>query len=65
MYYSIINTYTGETIKQFGASHSMSLDEAIKLVGEIYGENQDENVLIDDEWYYYDDLDLVVCAPEF
>lgn len=54
----IINTATGETVAEIMTNHSMSLDEAINLVGEIYPERDDECVLIDGEWYYYEDLDM-------
>ena len=30
----------------------------INIVGEIFPANEDENVLIGGEWYYYDDLDM-------
>lgn len=55
----IINTATQETVAEIITNHSMCLDEAINLVGEIFEENEDENVLIDGVWYYYDDLDMV------
>jgi hypothetical protein len=54
----IINKATGETVATIMTNHSMSLDEAIKLVGDIYPENEDENVKIGDDWYYYEDLDM-------
>ena len=58
----IINTATNEIVAKILTNHSMTLDEAINLVGEIINpENPwDENVLIDGNWYYYDDLDLVL-----
>lgn len=55
----IINTITNETVADITTNHSMSLDEAISLVGEIHAENEDENVLINGTWYFYDDLALV------
>jgi hypothetical protein len=55
----IINTATNKTVAEIMTNHSMSLDEAINLVGEISPANEDENVLIDGNWYYYDDLDMV------
>lgn len=55
----IINTATNEIVAEIMTNHSMTLDEAINLVGEIYQQNEDENVLIDGNWYYYDDLDMV------
>lgn len=54
----IINKATGKTVATIMTNHSMSLDEAIKLVGYIYPENEDENVKIGDDWYYYEDLDM-------
>lgn len=54
----IINTATGETVAEIMTNHSMCLDEAINLVGEIHPERDDECVLIDGIWYYYDDLDM-------
>lgn len=55
----IINTITGETVREIITNHSMSLDDAINLVGSIHPENENENVEIDGNWYYYDDLDMV------
>lgn len=55
----IINTFTGETVCEIVTNHSMCIDEAISLVGEIFPENEEENVLIDGVWYYYDDLDMI------
>lgn len=54
----IINTVTGETVSEITANHSMTLDEAINLVGEIITpENPgDADVLIDGNLYFYDDL---------
>lgn len=57
----IFNRNTDETIVTFGTNHSVCLDEAIRFVGEIYAENTDENVEINGNWYYYDDLDLEAC----
>lgn len=58
----IINTATGETVAEIITNHSMTLDEAISLVGEIINPEDpcDENVVIDGEMYYYDDLDMAV-----
>ena len=50
---------TNEVIAEFITNHRMSVDEAILLIGEIFPENEQENVLINDVWYYYEDLDLV------
>ena len=55
----IINTTTQETVAEIMTNHSMSLDEAINLVGEIFSANEGENVLIDGNWYYYEDLDML------
>lgn len=57
----IINIATQETISEILTNHSMSLDEAINLVGTITNpENPwDENVEINGKMYFYDDLDLV------
>lgn len=54
----IINTITGETVAEITTNHSMSLDEAINLVGEIIPpENPwDADVLIGGNLYFYDDL---------
>lgn len=54
----IINKTTGEKVATIMTNHSMSLDEAINIVGEIHPENEEENVKIGDNWYYYDDLDM-------
>lgn len=54
----IINKATGETVAEILTNHSMSLDEAISLVGEIHSDAEEENVEIGGEWYYYDDLDM-------
>ena len=54
----IINKLTNETVAEIVTNHSMCLDDAINIVGEIFSANEDENVLIDGEWYYYDDLDM-------
>lgn len=54
----IINTITGEIVAEVITNHSMTLDEAINLVGEIITpENPGEaDVLIDGSLYFYDDL---------
>jgi len=57
---AIVNrTWDGkeEVIARIVTNRSMTLDEAIQLVGTIHNENTDENVEIDGEWYYYDDLE--------
>lgn len=55
----IVN-YEGTVLAEIATNHSMTLDEAINLVGEIHTEAQEENVEIGGEWYYYDDLELVI-----
>lgn len=54
----IINIATGETVAEITTNHSMTLDEAINLVGEIITpENPwDADVLIAGKLYFYDDL---------
>lgn len=55
----IVNVVSSETVASILTNHGMSLDEAICLVGTIHPEREDENVEINGEWYYYDDLRLV------
>ena len=55
----IINITTKETVAEIMTNRCMNLDEAIALVGEICPANEEENVCIDGQWYYYDDLDMV------
>ena len=55
----IINTTTNEVVAEIMTNRSMTLDEAIRFVGEIHTENENEDVLIDGDWYYYDDLKAV------
>lgn len=62
----IINTMTNETIAEFDTNLSMTLDEALELIGaEIINDMDDErwsngydNVILDGERYWYDDLEL-------
>ena len=61
----IINTITNETVVEIFANHSMTLDEAINLVGEIINDADDErfsedgdNVIIDGRRYWWEDLDM-------
>lgn len=61
----IIFRETGEVVATFYTDHSMCLDEALNLVGEIVNDVNDErysdegdNVIIDGKRYYYDDLDM-------
>ena len=55
----IYNKLTNEVIAEITTNHSMTLDEAIELVGEIITPEYDEdpNVLIDGKGYWYDDLE--------
>lgn len=55
----LINTVTNEVIAEITANRSMDIDSAIRIFGEIFPANENENVLIDGEWYYYEDLDLI------
>lgn len=50
---------TYDVIAEITTNHSMTIDEAINLAGEIFHENEEENVLIDGKWYYYDDIDTI------
>lgn len=62
----IINTVTNETVAEIVTNHSMTLDEAIYCVGgEIITDAADEhfsddgdNVIIDGQRYWWEDLDL-------
>lgn len=61
----IINTVTNETVAEILTNHSMTLDEAINLVGEIINDADDErfsedgdNVIIDGRRYWWEDLDM-------
>lgn len=54
----IVN-YDGTVLAEIATNHSMSIDEAISLAGEIHPEEPEENVEIGGTWYYYDDLELV------
>ena len=62
----IMNTTTNETIAEFDTNISMTLDEALELIGaEIINDMDDErwgndydNVILDGEGYWYDDLEL-------
>lgn len=62
----IILKSTNETVVEILSNHSMSLDDAINLVGEIISDandnrfcNDGDNVIIAGERYWYDDLDVV------
>lgn len=62
----IINTTTNEIIAEFDTNISTTLDEALELIGaEIINDMDDErwsndydNVILDGERYWYDDLEL-------
>ena len=62
--YRIVNRNTNETIATIVTKHSISLDDAIRYVGEIHKDREfdEENVEIGGNWYYYDDLDLEVSC---
>lgn len=60
----IICKSTHETVAEILTNHSMSLDDAINLVGEIINDENDnrysydgDNVIIAGERYWYEDLD--------
>ena len=55
----IINTVTNEEVATINTHRSMTLDEAIELVGEVIPEAENENVVIDGKEYYYEDLEMV------
>lgn len=55
----IINTATNETVAEIVTNHSMTLDEAIALVGSYSNDlaaDGEPEVCIAGNWYYYDDL---------
>ena len=62
----IMNTITNEVIAEINTNHSMTLDEALDLIGaEIINYMDDErwsheydNVILDGERYWYEDLEL-------
>lgn len=61
----IINTITNEPVAEILTNHSMTLDEAINLVGEIINDADDErfsedgdNVIINGKRYWWEDLDM-------
>ena len=57
----IYNTQNGATAATIITNHSMTLDEAIALVGGVIhneANSFDENVEINGKWYCYDDLDM-------
>lgn len=49
-------------ITEIRTNHSMDIDTAINLVGDILlqqDQNGEANVLIDGKWYCYDDIDTI------
>ena len=56
----IINTVTNQEVAYITTNHSMTLDEAIECAGEFVAADRedDPNVLIDGQLYYYDELDI-------
>lgn len=59
----LVNTISKEIVAEINTNHRMSVEDAIAIMdGEIYEDKDiwDENVLINDEWYFYDDLALVL-----
>ena len=60
----IINTVTKETVCEVVTNHSMSLDDAILLMGEFINPGDDRysddgnNVIICGNRYFYDDLEM-------
>lgn len=62
----IICKSTNETVAEILTNHSMSLDDAINLVGEVINDENDnrysydgDNVIIGADRYWWDDLDIV------
>lgn len=64
--FRIFDRNTNKTIATVVTNHSISLDDAIRFVGEIHNDREfdEENVEIDGNWYYYDDLDLEACHAD-
>lgn len=61
----LIERPTGKVIGSILTNHGMTLDEAINLLGEIINDMSDErwsddgdNVIIDGERYWYEDIDM-------
>ena len=54
----IINKVTNETIVT--GLPSTNLDNAIELAGGQIINSEDENVILNDKYYFYDDLELVI-----
>ena len=57
--YRIFLTNDNTTVKTFGASCSLSLDQALDLISDEFNPH-DGTCMIDGVWYYYDDLDMEV-----
>lgn len=56
----LVNIISKEVIAEMTATKGLTIEEVVEIMdGEIYNENEDENVLIDGVWYYYDDLDYI------
>lgn len=62
----IVDTNTNETVAEILGGNRMTLDEAINFVGEIINDENDErfnddgdNVIINGERYWYEDLDII------
>jgi hypothetical protein len=55
----VISNVTGEVVCEIVTNHSMSLDEALNLVGEAWSSDGDgDAVMIDGVYHYYDDLEI-------
>lgn len=62
----IVDTNTNGTVAEILGGNRMTLDEAINFVGEIINDANDErfsndgdNVIINGERYWYEDLDII------
>ena len=62
----IVDTNTNETVAEILGGNRMTLDEAINFVGEIINDENDErfsndgdNVIINGERYWYEDLEII------
>lgn len=56
----LVNIISKEVIAEMTATKGLTIEEVVEILdGEIHNENEDENVLIDGVWYYYDDLDYI------
>ena len=61
----IVNRMTREVVAEVITNHSISLDDAINLVGEYRNPEADEaDVFINDKEYWYCDLDLVASLED-